>query len=151
MARPMAEQGQGGKTHERSFCGLPSRFPGIIGDVDGLGIALRLEVCKEGDWCCPRNHVRSTKASLPDGSPALPLLGSGECTAPFHGTISPCAEHDQREEPQSNPPRGRITLRCSCRYTRALVKSRASFVDWMMLPEAGLNPAAGIDQETDAE
>jgi 4-aminobutyrate aminotransferase-like enzyme len=26
---------------------LQSRFPGIIGDVDGLGMALRLEVCKE--------------------------------------------------------------------------------------------------------
>ena len=26
---------------------LQSRFPGIIGDVDGLGMALRIEVCKE--------------------------------------------------------------------------------------------------------
>jgi 4-aminobutyrate aminotransferase-like enzyme len=47
MARPAAEQGEGGKTHKRSFCGLQSRFPGIIGDVDGLGMALRIEVCKE--------------------------------------------------------------------------------------------------------
>jgi hypothetical protein len=34
-------------------------------------------------------------------------------------------------------------------YARALVKSRASFADWMMLPEAELN--AVIDEDTDTE
>ena len=40
-------KGREAGTHERLLCGLQSRFPGIIGDVDGLGMALRLEVCKE--------------------------------------------------------------------------------------------------------
>lgn len=35
-------------------------------------------------------------------------------------------------------------------YARALVKSRASFADWMMLPEADLNSAV-TDEEAEAE
>jgi len=36
-------------------------------------------------------------------------------------------------------------------YARALVKSRASFADWMMLPEVELNAAVGIDEDTDIQ
>src|SRR5208283_5257796 len=54
----------------------------------------------------PCNRARSTTASLPDGPPTPPSLGSGVYSTPSRGTPSPCAERDRRSAAETAiPPR----------------------------------------------
>jgi len=97
---------------------LKKKYPGIIGDVDGMGLALRMEICKPDGYTPDRDladkiFAEGMKGNLngPDGKMGLVLDVGGYYKNVF--TIAPAFDITEEEMDLAMDLFGQLFKRCA--------------------------------------